>query len=101
MENLDEKQPYEEYTISNNFALNFSTAEIIASQSVTAVDKDDTNVTDTITDQTTIANDGIGRVYILIRGGAESKSPYKITFRCITSAGHKWEKDFRLPVRDI
>lgn len=96
-----EKQPYEEFTISTDFSTNFATGEVLASQTVTAMDRDGTNVTDTVTDQTTLSDDGVGTVSILIRAGSESKSPYKITFKCITSAGHKWENDIRMSVRDI
>jgi len=96
-----EKQPYEEFTVSTDFSRNFATGETVSSQTVTAVDKDGATVTTTVTDQTTVANDGGSKVSVLVKAGTVVASPYRLTFRCVTSTGHKWEHDIQMNVREI
>jgi hypothetical protein len=95
-----EKQPYEEFPIGADFSLNFTTGEHIITQSLDVVDADGNDVADTITNTATLQNDGGARVYVLARGGTRASSPYKFTFRCVTSLGHKWELDVFLVVRE-
>lgn len=95
------KQPYEEFTVSSDFAPNFSRGETIAGQSVSVLDAAGNDVSATITDQATVANNGASKVTVLVRAGSEASSPYKITFRCITTANHRWENDIQMSVREI
>lgn len=96
-----EKQPYEEFTVSTNFSKNFSSGEVVESQAVTAIDNLGNDVTTMITNQVTVANDGASGVSVLVRSGSEDKSPYKLSFRCVTNRGHRWEHDIQMKVREI
>jgi len=97
------KQAYEEFVIEADFSENLITGEIIDSQSANAEDKDGTDVTSTILDTNTLANDGASKVSILVRAGSASASPYKITLKCITDHAipHKWEMDITMRVKEI
>jgi hypothetical protein len=96
-----QKQPYEEFPISVNFNRNFTDGEAIVSQTVTAYDKDGIDASAQVTNQSTITNDGAGGVIVTIIGGEEARSPYKISFRCVTTTDNKWEHDVQLRVRDL
>lgn len=96
-----EKQSYEEFTIAGDFSLNFADGETISSQTVTAVDQADVDATADVIDDSSITNDGGARVLVKVVGGDEADSPYKITMRCETSAGHKWELDVRMNVVEV
>lgn len=100
-ENKFTKQPYEEFAISTDFSSNMLAGETITGQTVTVVDKTMTNVSSTITNQTSVSNDGNSKVIVLVRAGTKADSPYKITFRCVTSLGHKWEHDIQMTVKDL
>jgi len=97
------KQPYEEYAIGVEFSAVVDTDEesvLLSSSSVTCVDasgEEDTSVY--ISGSFDVQTDTILRVRI--KDGAESNSPYKFTFKCVTSEGNKWEKDIQMNVRDI
>lgn len=95
------KQPYEEFRVTTDFADNFSLGETILSQAVTATDRFGADVSTTVLDQSSVTNDNISKVSVLVRAGDESHSPYKITFRCVTSIGHKWEFDNQMRVKEI
>jgi hypothetical protein len=96
-----QKQPYEEFPISVNFNRNFTDGEAIVSQTVTAYDKDGVDASAQVTHQSTITNDEAGNVIVTVLGGEEAKSPYKISVRCVTTTGNKWEHDVQLRVRDL
>jgi len=93
------KQSYEEFTVSVSFALNIARSESIVYSAVTATDKVGTDVSSTVTDQSTVVQTS-NAVSVKVRSGSESMSPYKLTFRCVTSAGHKWEHDVTMRVRE-
>jgi hypothetical protein len=95
-----EKQPYEQFTIGSDFIRNLAVAEEIVDQSVSVYDKDGLDVSEVCSDQTTLQAD-VSKVTIMVRAGADAGSPYKITFRCTTSANHRWENDIQMTVRDI
>lgn len=99
--NRFEKQPYELFTIATDFGSNFVAGETVQSQTVTAMDSAGGDVTASVTNQVTLANDGGSRVTIVVRAGDASGSPYKLTFRCVTSRGHQWEHDVQMRVREI
>jgi len=94
------KQIYEEFTIDANFGANFTEPETITSQTVTAVDKSGIDVSASVTNQASVSNDG-SKVSVLVRGGTAENSPYKISFRCITSNGNKWEYDVQMKIKEI
>lgn len=93
-----EKQPYEEFTISSNFARNLLSGETIVSQTVSAVTATGEDATADILESP--SNDGASKVLVKIKAGEETKSPYKITFRCVTSLTNKWENDVLLKVKE-
>ena len=101
MKDRFEKQAYEEFVITADFAKNMAPGETVASQTVVARDVEGTTVSDTVTDQGTVTSDGSTKVAILVRAGETGKSPYKITFRCVTSAGNKWEHDVFMRVIEV
>lgn len=99
--NRFEKQSYEEFTIAGDFVNNLSTGEGIASQTVAAEDKDGEDVSDTVLDQDSIASSGT-QVSVLVQGGAEASSPYKITMKCVTDStpAHKWEMEIIMSIKE-
>jgi len=94
------KQAYEEFMVAVSFGANFASGEAITVCSATATDRSGTDATATVTDQTTLTN-GVWAVSVKVKAGTEANSPYKLTFRCTTSAGHKWEHDIQMKVEEI
>ena len=95
-----EKQPYEAFYVAVDFSSNFTDSETVISQTVSAVDKNGEDTTSVI-DQGTVGNDGVSIVRARVIDGSPLLSKYKITFRCITSTGNKWEKDIKLVVKEL
>ena len=106
-----EKQSWEEFYIGADFydVLKSDGTEVLvlASCTVTAVDKDDTDVSDTFTQQATISLDDSEEGYednvlkIRVQDGATASSPYKLTFKAISNLGNKWEKDIKVKVKEL
>jgi hypothetical protein len=96
-----EKQPYEAFTISNDFIKNFGKREVISTQTVSAVNSSGVDATSTVTNQGTVANNGRSKVSVVVRAGTPDDSPYKLTFKCVTSNGHQWEKDILMIVEEL
>ena len=96
VQELDSKQPYEEFYITFMFKLWLGTASIV-SATVGASDVDtETDVTSSLTDSTAQI---LGRAYVnvWIKGG-ESGKTYKITCQIEADDGSKYELDVLLPV---
>ena len=93
------KQPWEEERIAGEFTDDLDDGETISSSTVSAVDKDDNDVSTTVLDQATKTIDG-GYVKIFAKGGSEAASPYVITFRATTSDGQKLEVDVRMRIEE-
>jgi len=103
------KQSYEEFRVDVDFGLNFAAGEalVLGSCDVVCEDKDGTDVSSTLLDDTTlvlvtgseseVAQAGL---QVLIKGGSEAASKYKYTFYGVTSLGHKWEKDIFMKVKE-
>lgn len=96
------KQPSEKFYIAGEFRKNMETDEtlVLVSSSVSAVDKDDSDVSATILDQSTLAVDGT-QLQIRLQAGAEDKSPYQVTFLATTSIGNVWEVDLKVEITEI
>ena len=95
-----EKQPYEEFKISSGFSKNMAVAESIIIATVTAVDTNgDAATTSVLSDGSTEISGQ--KVYVVVTGGTEALSPYKLTFRVTTSSGNKWENDVVMRVVDL
>ena len=97
-----EKQEWESYFVHGDFSEVMETGETIetGSSTITAEDVDGVDATATVTDQSSIYADGF-EYYVRIQGGNEAGSPYKITFRIITSNGNKWETDGLIKVKEL
>ena len=111
-----EKQSYEEFRIDADFGNNMVEGEVLVlgdSSSCCEVkiwDKDGTETTSEMLDESTIAiitgsESGItdAGLQILVKGGAETKSKYKITFYGVTdlTPPNRWEKDCQLTIREL
>jgi hypothetical protein len=96
------KQSYEEFTIAGDFVDQAEPGEnaVLLGSEVLAEDKDGTDVGTTLLDQTTKAVSST-QLRIKLRAGTEDKSPYKITFKIVTSAGNRWEIDVSCRVKEI
>jgi len=95
------KQSYESFIISANFENNMTTGETLtlASCSVSATDKDGVDASSTVLDSTSKAVSGT-KLQIRVKDGAEAGSPYKITFKAVTSLSNKWEKDVQMTITE-
>lgn len=93
------KQPYEVFGVTVNFSRNMTKSESVAVGTVTAVDKDKVDATATIISGN--PSWGTKTVVATIMDGDEDKSPYKLTFRCETNTGNKWEDEVILWVKDL
>ena len=103
-----EKQPYEEITIAGDFESVMASTEalVLATSTVTATDKNGSDVSSTVLDQSTKAigdsPDGgtSNALKMRCRAGSESLSPYKLSYRGVTSTGDKWEIDIRMKIKE-
>lgn len=94
------KQGYEEFVVDVDYKLNFTDEETIEIQEVIAIDKLGKDVTDKVTNSASLTNDG-SKVSVMVRAGSVDESPYKLTFRCATSLGNKWEHDIQMKIKEI
>lgn len=94
------KQPYEEFVISADF-VNVVTAEdeIISAATVSATDNTGTDASEDVLDDESVDISGT-QVQVKVLAGDIDKSPYKVTFRCTTSTGNKWEMEVTMNVRE-
>jgi hypothetical protein len=119
------KQPYEEWVIAADFSDNMDIAggEDLDLQNCTieAVDAQGNDATQngTLSAEAQVANtttkakgtgEEKGYLKVLVKGGLEKetvddveedRSPYKITFKGLTTSAEKWEKDVIVTVRDL
>lgn len=119
------KQPFEEWVIAADFSDNMDIAGgedlVIGNCTIEAVDVNGNDATENgslnaaaqICDTTTKAiGTGAEQGYlkVLVKAGLETeevndetvdRSPYKITFKGITDAPEKWEKDVIVTVRNL
>lgn len=96
-----QKQPYEQFTIAISFSQVLSAAETIIGQSVGVTTSTGVDVTDSMVASGSVGNDGAGGVVAVIKGGDPDDSPHKLTARCETSLGHRWEHDIQIKVVDL
>ena len=97
------KQPYESYEIYADFEKNMGIGETISSHDISVVDVSGVDATATIieTDSEIIGTGyDFAKIYVRIKGGTEAGSPYKITFKVVTSADDKFEKDGNIIIDD-
>lgn len=96
------KQIWEEFIIAGDFIDQAGTGEqaVLIGSEVLAEDKDGANVETTLLDQTTKAVDGT-QLQIKLRAGTEGASPYKVTWRILTSLGNRWEIDAKIKIKEV
>jgi len=93
------KQIYEEFEITGDFSNVMTTDETLeAASDVEACDKDDADAAAEILGATDIQAQSIK---VIVKSGTEIKSPYKITFKAVTSSGNKWELDVKMALKEI
>ena len=97
-----EKQSWERFYIWGDFVKNAETGEVavLGTSSVIAEDKNGTEVSDTILDQATktILTTKLG---MRVRAGTKNVSPYKVTFKIVTSLGNYWEVDVMVKIKNL
>ncbi|MHA2265264.1 MAG: hypothetical protein ACXAEN_22975 [Candidatus Thorarchaeota archaeon] len=98
------KQPYESFVGYGEFSNVMETGETITlgSSAVTAIDKEGEDASsDLLSGSAAVYNDDDGnpwRLGIRIVDGTVLLSPYKVTFKIITSLANKWEVDMYVEV---
>lgn len=97
------KQPYEQFFLGADFVnvLDTDVEDIdLANSSVTAVDvSGDTD--NSVFDVSSLAVESNTILKVRIYAGTEAKSPYKFTFRIVTTQNNKWEKDIQMEVEEL
>ena len=101
------KQSYEEFYVAGDFSEDKDGNDLLASGEtivlgssvVAAEDEDGTDVSSIVLDQLTKTVSG-SQLKILCKAGAAASSPYKITFRIVTSLGNKYEIDVRMVIEE-
>lgn len=98
------KQSYESFTVAANFSNNMASDETITSQTVVAIDSNGLDSSTIVLEQASVSNDGSFKVLVLVKDGTQvlsGKDGYKITFKAVTSIGHKWELDIMMKVKEL
>ncbi len=108
-----QKQEWERFFISGSILKVQEAGEkvVLASSIVTAVDKDGTDVSTSFLDQTSkkldtdpkssCSTDTDNMLSVRVQAGDESASPYRVTFRMVTTLGNRYEADMRVGVNEI
>lgn len=99
MKDVVYKQPYEVFGVTVNFSRNMSRSESVAVGTVSVEDKNGTDATSTIISGS--PSWATKTVVATVMDGSEDNSPYKLTFRCETNTGNKWESEVYLCVKDL
>jgi len=101
------KQPYESMVAYGGFSNVMESGETITlvSSTATALDVNGSDASsDILQGNPAIYNDDDGnpwRLGIRVVAGEASKSPYKITFKILTSLANKWEVDCYVNVEEL
>lgn len=119
------KQPYEEWVVAADFSDNMDieggedldlpacSIEAVDAQGNDATENGSLNAAAQIVLTSTMAKGSgpeAGYLKVLVRRGVENevvsdvtedRSPYKVTFKGVTTAPEKWEKDVIVTVRDL
>lgn len=106
------KQNYEEFFIAGDFVDVITTTGetlTLGSCTVEAIDKAGNDVADVVLEQATKKLDDSpdsatgftdNMLAIRCRAGEQAKSPYKITFKGVTSELNKWEVDINMKIKE-
>jgi len=97
------KQPYEQFFLGADFSNVIDTTSesiVLATSTIIGVDvSGDADATVFDISSKAIEDDTILKVRVY--AGTEAKSPYKFTFRIITTLNNKWEKDILMKVEEL
>jgi len=97
------KQPFEQFFLGAEFAnvMDTDVEDIdLANSTITAVDVSE-DVDNTVFDISSKAVESDTILKVRVYAGTEAKSPYKFTFRIITTQNNKWEKDISMSVEEL
>lgn len=98
-----QKQPYEQFFLGAEFAnvIDTDLEDIdLPNSTITAIDvSEDTD--DTVLDIGSKAVESDSILKVRVTAGTAAKSPYKFTFRIVTTLNNKWEKDINMVVEDL
>lgn len=96
-----EKQSWETWIIAMDISDDLEDGEtiLLATSSISAVDKDGNDVSNDVLDSSGKAVSG-PLLQIRVFAGDESLQPYKITFRAVTSLDNKYELDVKMVIRE-
>jgi len=95
------KQNSETFFISADFTDVLETGETITVGSSSAVAEDSTGTvaTSDVIEAGSLAVSG-SQLKVKVKAGTEALSPYKITFKAVTSLNNIWEKDVEMGIRE-
>jgi hypothetical protein len=97
------KQPWEQFFLGAEFAnvMDTDVEDIdLSNSTVTAVDVSG-DADNTVFDIGSKAIESDTILKVRVTAGTEAKSPYKFTFRIVTTQNNKWEKDISMNVEDL
>ena len=97
------KQPYEEFYWGADFNEVVDTDNesiLLGSSSIVAVDTADTE-DDTVYYIGTLVIINSTILAVRVKAGIAASSPYKLTYKIVTSAGNKYEKDILMTVEEV
>lgn len=102
MAEVFKKQSYEKFGVEGDFSKVLATGEtlVLGSSVVIAEDKDGNDMSTTVLNQASLSVVG-AKLVIQCKAGVATESPYKITFRTVTSANNQFEVDARMKVKEI
>jgi len=94
-----EKQGYERYFVHGDFSDVMEEGELISTNEITALDKEGEDATADIIESGTELAEGFN-MYVRLKDGVQTDSPYKVTIRVETSLGNRWEVDGQMVVKE-
>jgi hypothetical protein len=97
------KQPYEQFFLAANFAnvMDTDVENIDLSNSTVIAEDVSGDADNTVFDIGSKAIESDTKLKVRIYAGTEAKSPYKFTFRILTTQNNKWEKDVSMSVEEL
>jgi len=96
-----QKQPYEQFTVGVDFSSVLTDGETIVGQTASVASATGDDKTAEMIVVGSPGNDGEQTAVAMIRAGDPLETPHKLTFRCETSRGHRWEHDIQLTVVEL
>jgi hypothetical protein len=97
------KQPYEQFFLAADFVkvMDIDLEDIdLSNSTIVAVDVLG-DADNTVFDIGSKAIESTTKLKVRIYAGTEVKSPYKFTFKIVTTQNNKWEKDISMRVEDL